>query len=133
MSLRTSRINFAVLHDGCSVRARFLARNKSARWIICFFARKGPEQFARGFLKAKNAATDAGAVDQRIGHINSAFGNDRTGKAIPNPSAPSNGQTCCREFLCCAGFVPDTVALAAAPLRPVFRARGPCERDGKKD
>src|SRR6266852_1143186 len=129
MSLRTSGKNFPVLDDRCSVRARFLARNKSPRRIIRFFPQKSPKQFSRSFLKAKNAATDLWAVEKSVGNIDPAFGDDRTGESIPDRSPPPNWQTFFGESLCYARFVPDAVASATAPLRPVFRPRGQCERD----
>src|SRR5439155_17106328 len=132
MSLRTGGINLSTLDDRCSIRARFLARNKSPRRIIRF-PRKSPKQFSRCFLKAKNAATDLRAVEKSVGNINPAFGDHRTGKSIPDRSPPPHRQTFCRECFSDAPFVPDPVATAAAPLRPVFRARGQCEPDGKKD
>src|SRR5258706_6575906 len=115
MSLGTSGINFPVPDDRCSVRARFLARNKSPRRVIRFFARKSPKQFSRGFLKAKNAATDLGPIDNRIGHVNPAFGDHRTGESIPDRSAPPYWQTFCGELLCDARLVPDSIAIAAPP------------------
>ena len=133
MSLRTGGINFPVLDDRCSVRARFLARNKSPRRVIRFLPRKSPKQFPRSFLKAKNAATDLRAVEKRVGNINPSFGDDRTGKSIPDRSSPPNRQTFCREWFSDAPFVPDPIATAAPPLRPVFGPRGQCERDGKKN
>src|SRR5207253_9873762 len=48
-------------------------------------------------------------------------------------SPPPHGQTFCRECFSDAPFVPDSVATAAPPLRPVFRPRGQCEHDGKKN
>src|SRR5438105_13293952 len=44
-----------------------------------------------------------------------------------------SGQTFCRECFSDAPCVPDSVATAAPPLRPVFRPRGQCEHDGKKN
>src|SRR5205823_10636648 len=64
MSLRTGGINLSTLDDRCSIRARFLARNKSPRRIIRF-PRESPKQFSRCFLKAKNAAADLRMVQSR--------------------------------------------------------------------
>ena len=132
MSLRTGGINFPVPDDRCSVWARFLAGNKSPRRIIRF-PRESPKQFSRCLLKAKNAAADLGAVEKSVGNINPAFGDHRTGKSIPDRSPPPHRQTFCRECFSDAPFVPDPVATAAPPLRPVFRPGAQCEHDGKKN
>ena len=132
MSLRTGGINFPILDDWCSVRARFLARNKSPGRIIRF-PRKSPKQFSRCFHKAKNAAADLGAVEKSVGNINPAFGDHRTRKSVPDWSPPPHRQTSCRECFSDAPFVPDPVATAAPPLRPVFRPGAQCEHDGKKN
>src|SRR5205823_2692852 len=84
MSLRTGGINLPILDDRCPVQTRFLAGNKSPRRVIRFFPRESPKQFSCFLLKAKNAATDFGAVEKSVGNINTAFGDHWTGKSIPD-------------------------------------------------
>ncbi len=118
------------LDDGC--------RTRSGRviWIegigVVHFIGESPERLPGFLVKTVNTLPRLGLLRFGVGDIDAAPGHDGTGVSRPHRRAPANLQSLSREGLQNAGFVPDTIAVRPAELRPILCPHCQRQPQGKR-
>ena len=117
MACRSQSEHATVLGDGCWTRPGRVLWIE--RRVQIDFIGESPERLSGFLIKTVNAFPRLGLLGYGVGDKDAATSDDGTGVARSNRRAPPNLQSLSRECLQKAGFVPDTVAVRSAELRPI--------------
>src|SRR5580765_307732 len=111
-------VNLSGLDDQCRGRTTALL-GVEAKLRVKQFILTAPEQLAGRFLKTEDAFPSLGLIQTHVSQVNPPRNHHRTRPTRPHRCAPAKLQPLGRKSSQNAGFVPDPIAVRAAPLRPI--------------